>query len=121
MVSNYIRSTAVKLGIISNEEPASGFHNFRYALATFLISEGQNPDVVRRGLRHSHIDTTLLYAHMDAERIGAAGQIARTHAAQKWCGSEQKPASTGPSTVPKIWMSEDQEAQVPCYDSFVAN
>ena len=26
-------------------------------------------------LRHSHIDTTLIYAHMDSERIGAEGRM----------------------------------------------
>ena len=75
MVADYIRPTAVRLGIISNDEPRFGFHNFRHALATFLISEGQNPEVVRRMLRHSHLDMTLSYAHMDAERIGAQGRL----------------------------------------------
>src|ERR1700730_11041297 len=75
MVADYIRPVAVKLGIIKKEEPRFGFHNFRHGLATFLISEGRHPDVVRRMLRQSHIDTTLIYTHMDAERIGAQGRM----------------------------------------------
>jgi integrase len=75
MVADYIRPVAVKLGIIRKDEPRFGFHNFRHSLATFLISEGQNPDVVRRMLRQSHIDTTLIYTHMDSERIGAQGRM----------------------------------------------
>jgi integrase len=75
MVADYLRPIAVKLGIIRKDEPRFGFHNFRHSLATFLISEGQNPDVVRRMLRQSHIDTTLIYTHMDSERIGAQGRM----------------------------------------------
>jgi integrase len=75
MVADYIRPVAVKLGIIRKDEPRFGFHNLRHSLATFLISEGQNPDVVRRMLRQSHIDTTLIYTHMDSERIGAQGRM----------------------------------------------
>jgi len=75
MVTDYIRPVAVKLGIIQKDAPRFGFHNFRHSLATFLISEGQNPDVVRRMLRQSHIDTTLIYTHMDSERIGAQGRM----------------------------------------------
>ena len=75
MVADYIRPVAVKLGVIRKDEPRFGFHNFRHSLATFLISEGRNPDVVRRMLRQSHIDTTLIYTHMDSERIGAQGRM----------------------------------------------
>jgi integrase len=75
IVADYIRPTATKLGIIKNDERRFGFHNFRHSLATFLISEGRNLDVVRRMLRQSHIDTTLLYVNMDSERIGAQGRM----------------------------------------------
>jgi integrase len=75
MVADYVRPTAVRLGIIGKDEPRFGFHNFRHSLATFLLAEGQNPDVVRRMLRQSHIDTTLIYSHMDSERIGAQGRM----------------------------------------------
>jgi integrase len=75
MVADYIRPIAVNLGIIPKNEPRFGFHNFRHSLATFLIAEGQNPDVVRRMLRQSHIDTTLIYTHMDSERINAQGRL----------------------------------------------
>jgi integrase len=75
MVADYVRPAAVKLGIINKNEPRFGFHNFRHSLATFLISEGRNPDVVRRMLRQSHIDTTLIYTHMDSQRIGAQGRL----------------------------------------------
>ena len=75
MVADYIRPAAVRLGIINEDEPRFGFHNFRHSLATFLISEGRNPDVVRRMLRQSQIATTLIYTHMDSERIGAQGRM----------------------------------------------
>lgn len=75
MVADHIRPTATKLGIIKNDELRFGFHNFRHSLATFLISEGRNLDVVRRMLRQSHIDTTLLCVNMDSERIGAQGRM----------------------------------------------
>ena len=75
MVADYIRPVAVKLGIIKKDEPRFGFHNFRHSLATFLISEELNPVVVRRMLRQSHIDMTLIYTYMDSERIGAQGRM----------------------------------------------
>ena len=59
MVNDDIRPTAVRLGIIPKDCPRFGFHNLRHSLGTFPISEGQNPDVVRRMLRQSHIDMTL--------------------------------------------------------------
>jgi integrase len=75
MVSDYIRPAAEKLGIIDTSCKRFGFHNFRHSLATFLIREGQNPDVVRKMLRQSHINTTLIYTHMDTERINAQGRF----------------------------------------------
>jgi len=75
MVADYVRPTAEKLGIITRDTPRFGWHNFRHSLATFLIGEGQNPDVVRRMLRQSHLDTTLIYTHMDSARIEAQGRM----------------------------------------------
>jgi len=75
IVADYIRPVALRLGIIKGDEARFGFHNFRHSLATFLISEGKNPDVVRKMLRQSHIDTTLICTHMDADRIGAQGRM----------------------------------------------
>jgi integrase len=81
MVADYIRPVAVKLGVIRKDEPRFGFHNFRHSLATFLISEGQDPDVVRRMLRQSHIDTTLTYAHGFRENR-CSGSYAGAHVAK---------------------------------------
>ncbi len=75
MVSDYIRPAAVKPGIITEECPRFGFHNFRHSLATYLIQQGEDPDVVRRMLRHSDLPTTMLYTHMDGQRISAQGRF----------------------------------------------
>lgn len=75
MVSDYIRPAAVRLGIIEADCPRFGFHNLRHALTTFLIHQGHDPDVVRRMLRHSDINVTMLYAHMDSKRIDAQAQF----------------------------------------------
>jgi integrase len=78
MVSDYIRPTATKLGIIDGTVKRFGFHSFRHSLATFLMKEGMNPDVVRKMLRQSKLDTTLIYTHMDDERIHAQGRLLET-------------------------------------------
>ncbi|HET9283189.1 MAG TPA: site-specific integrase [Candidatus Angelobacter sp.] len=78
MVSDYIRPTATKLGVIDETVKRFGFHSFRHSLATFLIKEGANVDVVRKMLRHSKLDVTLAYTHMDSERIHAQGRMLST-------------------------------------------
>lgn len=75
MVADYIRPTALKLGIIDETVERFGFHSFRHSLATFLIKEGTDPQVVQKMLRHSKLDTTMIYTHMDSERIGAQGRL----------------------------------------------
>ena len=75
MVSDYIRPTTVRLGIIDDECPRFGFHNFRHGLSTFLIWEGYDPRVVQRMLRQSNLEMPMHYMHMDEERIGAQGRF----------------------------------------------
>ena len=52
-----------------------GFHNFRHALATFLIENGHDPLVVQRMLRHSHVDMTMHYTHNSHKRREAQAQF----------------------------------------------
>lgn len=68
IVEDYIRPAALKAGVLRKLDDGStvddcgntvirfGFHNFRHALATFLIGNGHDPVVVQRMLRQSHVD-----------------------------------------------------------------
>jgi hypothetical protein len=109
-----MQPVAVKLGIIREDECRFGFHNFHHSLATFLISEGQNPDVVRRMLRQSHIDTTLIYAHMDSERIDAQGRMLERMLPKTEAVSVGK---RGSQRGLQKWGRTRFGQQLPCYDS----
>ena len=63
MVADYIRPRAVELKIIEPDCTRFGFHNFRHSLATFLLMEGQDPDVVRQMLRQKCRYDTALRSH----------------------------------------------------------
>ena len=47
----------------------------RHSLCSWLLTEGYNPEVARKMLRHTNTDMTLAYAHMDGERIDAQGRF----------------------------------------------
>jgi integrase len=61
IVQDYIRPAAVAAGVIPEDCPRFGFHNLRHGLSTFLIDNGQDPVVVQRMLRQSHVDMTMHY------------------------------------------------------------
>jgi integrase len=80
IVQDYIRPAALQAGVLrklddgtwvdkyGNNVTRFGFHNFRHALATFLIEKGHDPLVVQRMLRHSHVDMTMHYTHNSHKR-----------------------------------------------------
>ena len=84
---DYIRPAAVATGVLRKLEDGTcvdksgnpvkrfGFHNFRHALATFLIENGHDPLVVQRMLRHSHVDMTMHYTHNSHKRREAQAQF----------------------------------------------
>jgi integrase len=51
------------------------FHAIRHGLSTFLIDNGHDPVVVRRMLRHSHLDMTMHYVHNGHKARNAQGQF----------------------------------------------
>ena len=66
-------------------------------------------------LRQSHIDTTLIYTHMDSERIGAQGRMLERMLLKNRGGSV---ATTGASTgASRKRMDESRRQQLPCYYS----
>ena len=86
LVQDYIRPCAIQAGVLrvvegkildssGKQVTRFGFHNFRHALSTFLISNGTDPVVVQRMLRHSDTAMTLHYAHLDEKRKIAQGQF----------------------------------------------
>jgi integrase len=75
IVEDYIRPAAVAAGVISNDCPRFGFHNLRHGLSTFLIEKGQDPVVVQRMLRQSHVNMTMHYVHNSRKARNAQGQF----------------------------------------------
>ena len=60
---------------ISEDCQRLGFHNLRHGLSTFLIDNGQDPVVVQRMLRQSHVDMTMHCVHNSRRARNALGQF----------------------------------------------
>jgi integrase len=75
IVEDYIRPAAIAAGVITEDCPRFGFHNLRHGLSTFLIDNGQDPVVVQRMLRQSHVDMTMHYVHNSHKARNAQGQF----------------------------------------------
>jgi integrase len=75
IVQDYIRPAAVAAGVIPEDCPRFGFHNLRYGLSTFLIDNGQDPVVVQRMIRQSHVDMTMHYVHNSHKARNAQAQF----------------------------------------------
>jgi integrase len=78
MAADKIRPAAIKIGIRLESGQRFGFHNFRYSLATFLISKGKDVKTIQGLLRHAKAYTTLdLYSQaIDASKLAAQSDIA---------------------------------------------
>jgi integrase len=75
IVQDYIRPAALAAGVISEDCPRFGFHNLRHGLSTFLIENGQDPVVVQRMLRQSHVGMTMHYVHNSRKAGNAQAQF----------------------------------------------
>ena len=87
IVEDHIRPAALQAGVLRKVDDGRivdtcgntvirfGFHNFRHALATFLIENGHDPVVVQRMLRQSHVDMTMHYTHNSHKRREAQAQF----------------------------------------------
>jgi integrase len=83
IVEDYIRPAAIKAGVIKvvdgkthdmagNVVKRFGFHCFRHTLASFLLSQGNNPVLIKNPLRWSKISMLDTYGHvMTDEKIAA--------------------------------------------------
>jgi len=75
IVEDYLRPAAIAAEVINVSEDGQvrdkegnvvrrfGFHTFRHSLASFLMAEGENPEVVQATLRHTRLDMTMYYSH----------------------------------------------------------
>ena len=90
IVEDYIRPAAIKAGVISVRDGGTydnagnlikrfGFHCFRHTLASFLLSQGNNPVLIKKIknlLRWSKISMLDTYGHvMTDEKIAAQGSM----------------------------------------------
>jgi integrase len=87
IVEDYIRPAAIKAGGITVQDGSTydkygnlierfGFHCFRHTLASFLLSQGNNPVLIKNLLRWSKISMLDVYGHvMPDEKIAAQGSM----------------------------------------------
>jgi integrase len=87
IVEDYLRPAAIKVGVITvkdgstydgagNQIKRFGFHCFRHTLASFLLSQGNNPVLIKNLLRWSKISMLDTYGHvMTDEKIAAQGSM----------------------------------------------
>jgi len=75
IAQDYLRVHAVKLGIITEDSPRFGFHNYRHSLATFLVESNCDPVVVQKMLRQSNVDIPMIYIHNAKKAREAQGQF----------------------------------------------
>jgi integrase len=78
MTAAKIRPAAVKVGIRLEKGQRFGFHNFRHALATFLVNRGTDVKTIQQLVRHAKVTTTLdLYSQsIDASKLNAQKDMA---------------------------------------------
>lgn len=65
-------------GSLRGDNATFGFHNFRYSLATYLISRGKDVKTIQELLRHAKVSTTLdLYSQaIDSAKLEAQEEVA---------------------------------------------
>jgi site-specific recombinase XerD len=57
--------------VIKEDCKRFGAHNMRHGLATYLVKRGNDPELVAKMLRQSHVDTALIYIHNQKEARAA--------------------------------------------------
>jgi integrase len=78
IVRDYLKPAAIKARVLTVKDGKTfasdgqditrfRFHNFRHSLASFLMSNGEDPKLVQTLLRHSKMDMTLHYTHSTKE------------------------------------------------------
>jgi len=79
MAQDYLRTAAVKLGILAEQERRRfGFHNLRHSLASYLVTQTKTDiKTVQSLLRHADVGTTLdLYTHaINQDKLVAQDQV----------------------------------------------
>jgi integrase len=73
VVESYLRPAAERAGVIEtragktyiNDDPVNrfGFHTFRHSLRSWLMANGENPQIVRAMLRWTNLNMLAHYAH----------------------------------------------------------
>ncbi len=87
LVEDYLRPAAMAAGIIRVEQGKTydqdgelikrfGFHSFRHSLTSWLMANGENPQVVRAMLRWTSLNMLWHYAHsFPLEKLQAQGAV----------------------------------------------
>lgn len=70
-VGGAVRARYIQAGVVG---PTRGAHALRHSAARRLLAEGSSLEQVRDILRHSVMDTTLLYAKVDFESLSEVAQ-----------------------------------------------
>jgi len=73
--TDYVRPAAIKPKVIEDSCPRFGLHNMRYGLATWLVDQGNSPEIVQRMLRWSSTRMLQRYVHPAKKTRRAQGEF----------------------------------------------
>jgi site-specific recombinase XerD len=88
-VANVVGRAIGRAGV---DAPSFGSHLLRHSAATSMLRDGASLEGIAAILRHQSIDTTVAYARVDQELLGAI--------AQPWTAAKTGPASSSRAPAP---------------------
>jgi integrase len=88
VVADHLKPAALRAGVIEVKEGNTyiggelvkqfGFHTFRHSLTSWLMANGENPQIVRAMLRWTNLNMLSHYTHgFKADKLEAQGAVLR--------------------------------------------
>lgn len=86
VVEDYLRPAAIRAGVLEVQDgkvcidgelvKRFGFHTFRHSLTSWLMANGENPQIVRAMLRWTNLNMLAHYTHgFKADKLEAQGTV----------------------------------------------
>jgi integrase len=73
---SYLTDSAIRKGLRVHTVKRFGFHTFRHSLTSWLMANGENPQIVRAMLRWTNLNMLAHYAHgFKADKLEAQGAV----------------------------------------------
>jgi len=86
VVEDYLQPAAIRAGVLEVKDGKRyidgecvkrfGFHTFRHSLTSWLMANGENPQIVRAMLRWTNLNMLAHYAHgFKSDKLEAQGAV----------------------------------------------